>query len=190
MAGFLGSGKTTILLPMAGALIEQSSKVVIIENEMGEIGIDGSYLAREGLQVQELFGGCICCTLSVGLVESIDKIEGLYHPEVIVVEATGIARPGDLKKTIFQYNKCIEKIDTVTVVDAQRYEVLRHALAPLFEAQIDAADIVVLNKIDTIDGQAVRDISTDIGLINPDAKLHTVSMDESSGFEALLRDVL
>lgn len=73
ISGFLGSGKTTLLLGMARSLVEASIRVAIIENEVGEIGIDGQYLRQEGLEVQELFGGCICCTLSAGLVPTLRK---------------------------------------------------------------------------------------------------------------------
>ena len=68
IAGFLGSGKTTILLEVARSLTEDGVRVAVIENEIGEVGVDGGYVREQGLPVQELFGGCICCTLQIGLV--------------------------------------------------------------------------------------------------------------------------
>ena len=80
IAGFLGSGRTTLLLEVARRLVAVPQKIAIIENEVGEIGIDGKYLHQKGLQVQELFGGCVCCTLSADLVSTLEKIEKLYQP--------------------------------------------------------------------------------------------------------------
>lgn len=150
LAGFLGSGKTTLLLALAKQLLASSLKVAIIENEIGDIGIDGNYLNHEGLQVQELFGGCICCTLTLGLIETINNVEAVYKPDIILIEATGLARPGDLINTMRQYLNRIGSIKTITLVDAERYDLLRNTLAPLFEAQIETADIILLNKIDTV----------------------------------------
>ncbi len=194
LAGFLGSGKTTLLLQIARTLIDRSLKVVIIENEIGEIGIDGSYLSSEGLQVQELFGGCICCTLTVGLVETISEIEALYNPDIILIESTGMARPDDLIKTIRQYKnhykKGINDIKTITVVDAERYEALRNTLAPLFEAQIEAADIVLLNKIDSVDKSRVDEIACDLKTIGNTSKVFSLSMVDNREVGHVLKEIL
>ncbi len=190
LSGFLGSGKTTVLLQVAKELINQSQKVVVIENEVGDIGIDGSYLSNEGLQVQELFGGCICCTLTVGLVEAIDKLESLYLPDIILIEATGMARPADLKKTIQQYKQGIDSINTITLVDAERYKMLRNGLAPLFEAQIEAADTVLINKIDTVNKKMLNEITEDLKKINSVSRLYQLSIDENRGVEKFLKECL
>ena len=102
ISGFLGSGKTTLLLEIARRLAAGSQKIAIIENEVGEVGIDGQYLRREGLEVQEMFGGCVCCTLSVDLVTTLKKLDRLVRPETVILEATGIARPGDIVPTVRQ----------------------------------------------------------------------------------------
>jgi G3E family GTPase len=94
ISGFLGSGKTTLLLQIARRLAAASQKVAIIENEVGEIGIDGQYLRREGLEVQEMFGGCVCCTLAVDLVTTLRKLEESVQPDRVILEATGVAPPG------------------------------------------------------------------------------------------------
>ncbi len=80
IAGFLGSGKTTLLLQVAKHLAAASQRIAIIENEMGEVGVDGEYLTLEGLHVQELLGGCICCTLAAGLVGTLEKVQRLFQP--------------------------------------------------------------------------------------------------------------
>src|SRR5210317_1406548 len=96
IAGFLGSGKTTLLLQVAKHLAAASKRIAIIENEMGEVGVDGDYLTLEGLHVQELLGGCICCTLAAGLVGTLEKVERLFQPDLVILEATGSARPSDI----------------------------------------------------------------------------------------------
>jgi G3E family GTPase len=177
LAGFLGSGKTSLLLPLAKKMISQSSQVAIIENEIGEIGIDGSYLKQQGLQVQELFGGCICCTLTVGLIETVTQLQQQYKPDTILIESTGMARPGDLKNTLQQYASHIptlSEIEIITVVDAERYELLRNGLAPLFEAQIEAANLLLINKIDLVAKDQCDFLLKDIKQINSSAQLLTI----------------
>ena len=96
IAGFLGSGKTTVLLEVARAMAEDGAQLAVIENEIGEVGIDGGYVREQGLPVQELFGGCICCTLQAGLVETLRAVESRYEPDWVIIEPTGLAAPGDI----------------------------------------------------------------------------------------------
>ena len=81
IAGFLGSGKTTMLLRLARTMAEDGLRLAIVENEIGEIGVDGGYVREAGLPVRELFGGFICCTLQTGLVETLRTIEAEYDPD-------------------------------------------------------------------------------------------------------------
>ena len=96
IAGFLGSGKTTIVLEVTRALADSGARLAIIENEIGEVGIDGGYVREQGLPVQELFGGCICCTLTAGLVETLREVEARYEPDWVIIEPTGLAAPADI----------------------------------------------------------------------------------------------
>jgi G3E family GTPase len=183
LAGFLGSGKTSLLLPLAKKLIAQSRQVAIIENEIGEIGIDGSYLSQQGLQVQELFGGCICCTLTVGLIETVTQLQQQYNPDTILIESTGMARPGDLKNTLRQYTSHIPtltEVEIITVVDAERYELLRNGLAPLFEAQIEAADLLLISKIDLVAQEQYDFLLEDIKNINNSTQLLSIALNDKS----------
>jgi len=100
IAGFLGSGKTTVLLELARTMTQSGLQLAIVENEIGDVGVDGGYVREAGLPVQELFGGCICCTLQTGLVETLRALELQYAPDWVVVEPTGLAAPGDLMKTV------------------------------------------------------------------------------------------
>ncbi len=180
IAGFLGSGKTTLLLKIASRLVNQSQEVTIIENEIGEIGIDGQYLDSYGLRVQELFGGCVCCTLSVGLIETIDRIIANSKPDWIILEATGVARPVDIIGNLHRLKREIGKIHVMTVVDAGRYAMLMSVMEPLITSQIESADLIVLNKIDQVESESTERITEDIVQLNTNAPVLKMSAHEKN----------
>jgi len=191
ISGFLGSGKTTLLLNIAKKLIADSLHIAIIENEIGDIGIDGNYLEQEGLTVQELFGGCICCTLSSGLIDTLRKVERLYHPDRIIIEATGAARPGDIVTTLHD-PLCPLSIDTIkviTVVDATRYEMLMEMMQPLMSAQIEHADIVAVNKIDVLDASDVQSILTSVNTMNRSSKNMAICAEKADTLNTLMKSI-
>ena len=190
IAGFLGSGKTTLLLEVAQRLVAVPQKIAIIENEVGEIGIDGKYLHQEGLQVQELFGGCICCTLSADLVSMLQKVEKLYQPAVTIIEPTGLASPGDVLTTVRSCAPIVTDIKLVVLVDATRYKMLYEMLTPLITTQIQLADIVVINKIDRVDGTDIDRIRKDVNQLNPRAKVAAISLDKRINLEPFIRDLV
>ena len=190
ISGFLGSGKTTLLLHIAKKLTLSSQKIAIIENEIGEIGIDGDYLNLEGLQVQELFGGCICCTLSVGLIETLENVEKLYQPDIVILEATGVARPGDIIDNVRKYRETIKDMYNVNVVDATRYEMLMEIMTPLMNAQIGIANIIAVNKIDKVESEKVDQVVRDISAMNPQGKVFAVSAEDGININFLLEDLL
>lgn len=150
VAGFLGSGKTTLVLELARRLVAESRRVAIIENEIGDVGVDGAALAGLGLQVRELFGGCVCCTLQVGLVDAIRELERTYDPDYIIVEPTGIAQPAELTATVEQYVQRLEDVRILTLIDAERHEVLMEVVGPMLEGQIAGADVVAVTKVDMV----------------------------------------
>jgi len=186
IAGFLGSGKTTLLLNIARKLIQGSHKIVIIENEMGEIGIDGEYLRRNGLEVRELFGGCICCTLSLGLIETLEKVGKSYAPDIVILEATGAARPGDITANLKKFKGQEQEIQVITLVDASRFHMLMEMMAPLLTAQIEAGDIIVLNKIDSMTHEAIEDITGKIIGVNPGARVEAMSCEDKAHVNGLM----
>jgi G3E family GTPase len=186
VAGFLGSGKTTLLLEIVKPLSAASQKIAIIENEIGDIGVDGEYLNLEGLQVQELFGGCICCTLSVGLLETLEDLERLYQPDLVILETTGVARPGDIVDNVRKYKPGIQEIQVIALVDADRYEMLLEVMEPLVTSQIAAADIVAVNKIDKVTGGALNEIMESVANLNSHATITPVSADRGIGLKTIM----
>jgi len=186
ISGFLGSGKTTLLLEIARRLTADSERIAIIENEVGEVGIDGAYLRREGLEVQEMFGGCVCCTLSVDLVTTLRKLEPLFQPDRVILEASGVARPGDIVPTVRQYASMVEAVQVLVLVDASRYEMLMEVMHPMVTAQIGAADLVAINKIDEIDAPDLDRIEKSVKGLNGEARVLAVSAEKQINLEALM----
>lgn len=189
ICGFLASGKTTLILEIAKGLKPAFKKMVIIENEVGQIGIDDQYLRRDGLQVQELFGGCICCTLAVDLVNTLEKVKDTYNPDLVILEATGIARPEDLTGNVSKYCPTVGDIQVVTLVDAVRHEMLMKAMEPLITAQIEAADIVAINKIDVMDEQGLAFVEESVRAVNEKPKIMRISADKKINLEELLGEL-
>jgi G3E family GTPase len=178
IAGFLGSGKTTLLLQMAKSFSAASKKTAVIENELGEFGVDGDYLELEGLQVKQLLGGCICCTLSSGLVETLENLNRNYSSDIIILEATGAANPGDIVANLGLCRIPIHSIKVITLVDAKRYEMLMKMMTPLLTSQILTADIVIISKIDSVETKIVEHIIHDISIINNYGYIHAASLEK------------
>jgi G3E family GTPase len=186
ISGFLGSGKTTLLLEIARRLTAGSEKIAIIENEVGEVGIDGQYLRREGLEVQEMFGGCICCTLSVDLVTTLKKLHKSVRPERVILEATGVARPGDIVPTVRRYASMVDDIQVLVLLDGPRYEMLLEVMNPLVTAQIGAADIVVINKIDEMEEARIDGIRRSVSDLNEKTRVVAISAEQQINLEDLM----
>ena len=189
LSGFLGSGKTTLLLEIIRKLSVNFKKMAIIENEIGDIGIDGKYLQLQGLEVRELFGGCICCTLSVDLLSTLKKLDQLFHPEMVIIEASGIANPSDIVNNINRYWSGSKSMMVLTVVDASRYMVLIEMMTPLLSAQIKAAEIIALNKIDMVDNKTIAYIAANIAQFNENSPIINISAEEKINIETLLEKI-
>ncbi len=152
ITGFLGAGKTTLLK----RILESSadlSKTVVLVNEFGKVGIDRSLIKSTApADIVELTSGCICCSLKTDLIQTLQILRYQYAPERLVIEATGVADPLSIIEALsdrmllpyFQLEK------TITIVDSDFWEA-REAFGTVFQSQINQADIILLNKIDTID---------------------------------------
>jgi G3E family GTPase len=190
IAGFLGSGKTTILLEVARALSEAGSSLAVIENEIGEVGVDGAYVREQGLPVQELFGGCICCTLQMGLVETLATVQDTYAPEWVIIEPTGLATPADILGLLRDNVRDLGVIRVLTIVDAERWPMLIEVVEPLVTSQIQSADVVAVNKVDAVDAAALTAMLEGLRELAGETPLLLVSATRRSGMQALLQTVL
>ncbi len=173
LGGFLGSGKTSVLLPLAKYLTKSGSKVAIIENEIGDISIDGYTMKNEGMQVKELFAGCICCTLGLELEKGIKELAEAESPDWIIIEATGVAYPSAITGNI------AGKIDTdllrtVILADAERLPLILEMLGEMIPLQLEQADLLLLNKIDLVSSEEADKAEELIRKINASAPIYRI----------------
>jgi len=156
IAGFLGSGKTTLLKRILSWQADLSDTVVLV-NEFGKVGIDGNLLKNAGSDVIELTSGCICCTLKTELEDTLINIWERFHPKRILLEATGVAQPGGILNIVqgdeLKNRMQIEKV--VTVLDI-RYWINRDNFGQFFMKQIQEADLILLNKVDRVAKNTVK----------------------------------
>ena len=176
ITGFLGAGKTTLIRHLLNSEFNADAKVAVIVNEVGEIGIDGSVIERQGGQdvdVMELTSGCICCTIKTDFFKAVQEIHKTLNPSHLIVEATGIAQPGDMFDILCQapVSEFSRLKSVVTVVDAGFFEA-REVLGTFYDNQIKCADILILNKTDQVESDRLEQIKVVLSDLNP--KSHIV----------------
>lgn len=178
LGGFLGSGKTSLLLQLAYYMTEHLSgdkkyQVVILENEVGEEGIDDKLLCGNGYQVENLFSGCACCTLSGELLSSVSNIEKQLQPQWLILETTGLAYPHLIQKNLADSMNLSSRI--CIVADASRWERLFTPLHELITGQLTNADTVLINKMDLVSPDTLKKIELQIKAINKTPKIFQTS---------------
>ena len=167
LSGFLGAGKTTLLKRILTWDDDLSGTVVLV-NEFGDVGIDGSLLKDSGSDVVELTSGCICCTLGADLRLSLHNIMERFSPSRILIEASGVADPVSIRTILLE--KDLEKKLTlkkiITVLDADLWEG-REIFGPLFYHQLEIANLILLNKVDLLEKQRISSCLKEIHELIP-----------------------
>ena len=187
IGGFLGSGKTSLLLQLISYMREQLGieKTVILENEIGRAGIDDRVLSGAGYTVQGMFAGCVCCTMAGELSLTVQAIERDIAPEWIIMEATGMAFPQNVKENLREALGIDARI--CCLVDAKRWPRLLKPMEHLLPLQLQEADVVLINKIDLIDEDMLRSVRESVtGFCEPEAEIFPVSM--NSGIDIQILD--
>ena len=189
LSGFLGSGKTTLLnhiLDWKGDL----SDTVLIMNEFGDVSIDGM-LVDPDVQMVELVNGCICCTLQLDLRKQIETMVADYHPRWLIMEATGLADSGALIDVFAEYTEksILSSYRLLTVMDVQVWP-MRELLGPVFTRQLECADLLLLNKLDTMAAEAVEACMAEVAATYPRAVIEPttycrIDMDRLRGMRSL-----
>lgn len=175
IAGFLGSGKTTLTINLARAAVTRGKKVAILVNEIGAIGIDNQLMKQLELNVYELFGGCICCSLAGDLVASLQKLDEEYSPDLVMVEPSGAAEPGNILSALPYYSgRPLEYITTLTLLDPTRLHELYEVLTPLITKQAQGADWLVVTKADLARPEEMAEALRIATGINPGARWVTI----------------
>ena len=160
LGGFLGSGKTSVLMDIAKYFVgddaSNASKVVIIENEIGEVGVDDKLLGGSGLTVQNMFAGCICCSLAGDIVTSIRTIRDQFSPELVIIESSGVGYPFNIQENL-SYSLGLDST-IISVVDASRWKRLFIPMHMMFQDQLKKTDYLLINKTDIADRDAINTV--------------------------------
>jgi G3E family GTPase len=178
IGGFLGSGKTSFILQLLQYIIANSKsdkkyKVVVLENEIGDVGVDDKTLKAGGFQVETMFAGCACCTSSESVPASLVNIKKEIDPDWVVLEATGVAYPQNIQETIALYTKFESRLSAV--VDAKRWKRLLAPMAMLIGGQLDRTETIIVNKKDLVDTATLDEVLKSVGSYNSTAKLIPLS---------------
>jgi len=172
IGGFLGSGKTTTILKISRQLRDAGKRTAIIVNEIGDIGLDGDILTSPGVITEELTSGCICCTLRISMQYTLQTLEEEFKPDVVIIEPTGIAFPGQIREEIETMGLSdISFSPIVTLVDPGRFGVEAKEIPKFIETQIKEAEILCINKIDTTPAEIVYSTEKMLCEINSEAKI-------------------
>ena len=189
LSGFLGSGKTTVLVRMIERLRQREGadfRIAIVENEIGSASVDSSIIQEAGYSVTEMLSGCVCCTLIGQLIPALSKLEEELDPHLVILEATGMATPDSMANNLRKYGGYPVRV--VTLVDASRWQRIKLALQILLTAQVEPADIVCVNKVDLVEAEALAEIDADVHAINQDVPI--VHMSANEAVDAALLDTV
>ena len=191
VSGFLGAGKTTFIKRVLE--IVKNEKTVLIENEFGEVGIDGGFLEDSGIEIKEMNSGCICCSLVGDFTSSLKEILEKYEPQRVIIEPSGVGKLSDVMKAVelVESNLKIEPGKSVTVVDASKCKMYAKNFGEFFNNQIQYADIIVLSRTDIADEKKQAKAVEIVREINPTAKIITTplkQLDNEQIFEILEKD--
>ena len=178
-SGFLGAGKTTLIKKLIKEAFA-GEKIVLIENEFGEIGIDGGFMREAGIQVNELNSGCICCSLVGDFREALKKVVETYHPDRILIEPSGVGKLSDVAKAVAGVEGA-EIGAKVTVVDAGKCRMYIRNFGEFFNDQVQHADVIVLSRTDSASDGKVVTASAMLSQLNPNATVITTPWSELSG---------
>ncbi len=178
IGGFLGSGKTSFILELAKYMVEYRGiqKVAILENEIGEVGVDDKVLRGSGYQVKGMFSGCVCCTMAGELPINVRRLQKDYDPDWILMEATGVAFPDSIKQNLLKTLGIRAQI--VCIADAQRWQKLVKPLGHLLPLQLKDADLVLLNKADLVGREELEAARESIRSINGQTSIVCASAKE------------
>ena len=186
VSGFLGAGKTTLIQKLLKEALT-GSQVVLIENEFGEIGIDGGFLKDSGIEIKEMNSGCICCSLVGDFGTSLKEVLSTYHPERILIEPSGVGKLSDVMKAVQNagLGTDVELNSAVAVVDASKCKMYIKNFGEFFINQIAHAGTILLSRTDVASEEKVAQAVELIREHNPKAAIITTPLAQLDGREVL-----
>lgn len=182
VSGFLGAGKTTLIKKLLSEALK-GTKVVLIENEFGEIGVDGGFLKDAGIEIREMNSGCICCSLVGDFTTSLEEVISKYAPERILIEPSGVGKLSDVQRAVLKASEAagVEPGSSVAVVDASKCKVYMKNFGEFFIDQIEHAGTIILSRTQNMAEEKLLKVVEMIREHNKDAKIVTTPWDELSG---------
>jgi len=185
ISGFLGSGKTTLMIDLGKRLGSRGLRAAIIVNEVGEVGVDGALINQYGLNSVELTEGCICCSLSGSLMNTLKVVANEYKADAVFIEPTGIALPSKInniiRTSLVEYDAKLG----ICVVDAYRAEKIFNEASLFFRRQIEDVDIVAVNKTDLVGNGQLESVEELVTGLNPKVELVRMSAKQGEGVEKI-----
>ena len=182
-SGFLGAGKTTLIRKLI-AEGYKNEKLVLIENEFGEIAIDGGFLQDAGVQITEMNSGCICCTLVGDFTKALKKVMDEFAPDRILIEPSGVGKLSDVAAAV-------ERVEgahigaKVTVVDAGKAKMYARNFGEFFNDQVANADLIVMSRTGSVKPEKILEATEILKALNPEAGLITTPWDQLTGAQIL-----
>ena len=181
ISGFLGAGKTTLIKKLFESQAYKNDKVVLIENEFGEIGIDGSFLKEAGVEIKEINSGCICCSLVGDFETSMKEVINKFEPTRIVIEPSGVGKLSDIIDAVKKVDADLELNILATVVDAGKTKIYLKNFGEFFNNQVEAADTIVIAKVDKVKEDKLVEAVNLIKEVNPEANIITTTISSFDG---------
>ena len=182
ISGFLGAGKTTLIKKLITDVFA-GQKVVLIENEFGEIGIDGGFLKDAGINITEMNSGCICCSLVGDFAQALKQVVEQFHPDHIIIEPSGVGKLSDIREAVERTAEdCSLEIGSlVTVADVKKAKMYMKNFGEFYNNQIESAGTIILSRTQNASPEKIEEVIAMIREKNPEATIITTPWDELSG---------
>ena len=186
ISGFLGAGKTTLIKKLLKEAFE-GEQVVLIENEFGEIGIDGGFLKDAGIEIREMNSGCICCSLVGDFGASLKEVVEKYHPDRILIEPSGVGKLSDVIKAVqgVEEDVDIQLNSYTTVVDAKKCKMYMRNFGEFFDNQVQYAGAIIMSRTDIVDEKKAMESMELLRTINEKAAIITTPIEKLDGKKIL-----
>ena len=186
ISGFLGAGKTTFIKKMLEEAF-QGEQIVLIENEFGEVGIDGGFLKDSGIEITEMNSGCICCSLVGDFATNLNEVITKYHPDRILIEPSGVGKLSDVMKSVIDIEKeqDVKLNALVTVVNALKASKQMKAFGEFFNNQIEHATTIILSRSQNATAEQLEACVKQMQELNPKAAIITTAWDAIDGKQIL-----
>ena len=186
ISGFLGAGKTTLIKKLLDGAFE-GEKVVLLENEYGEVGIDGGFMKDTGVQITELNSGCICCTLVGDFTQALGELIDTYHPDRILIEPSGVGKLSDIRRVVDDIARTheVELAGCATVADVGKCRMYAHNFGEFFIDQIESAETIILSRTQTTTPERIEKCVALLRQHNEKARIITTPWDELDSAKVL-----